>query len=157
PMRARVWSIAFAPDGTTLAAGGDSGDAAHCSLWDAATGKKIRDIDDAKGALVATAVTFSPDGKTLATGSRDGPLYLWEAATGKQRRELALDGIGVASLAFAPDGKSLAAGCYDGTVLVWNLADLARTDERNLGNLWADLADADAGRAYAAVMTMATM
>src|SRR3954471_7193777 len=35
-----------------------------------------------------SCVAFSADGKILASGSRDGQVYLWEVATGKELRRL---------------------------------------------------------------------
>ena len=71
-----VYSVAFSPDGKTLASG--SGDGA-VRLWDVATRQQIG------GPLTAHAgpvysVAFSPDGKTLASGSGDGTVRLWDVA-----------------------------------------------------------------------------
>ena len=77
-----VWSVAFSPDGKTLATGSANG---TVHLWDVATGRQT-------GALRTTgavySVAFSPDGKTLATGSYDGTAQLWDVATRRQIGEL---------------------------------------------------------------------
>ncbi len=58
-------------------------------------------------------VAFNPDGKTLAMGGDEGVLKLWNAATGKEPRAMAIDPEGrrrVRSLDFSLDGGTLAVG-----------------------------------------------
>ncbi|MFF3573846.1 WD40 repeat domain-containing protein [Nocardia jiangxiensis] len=68
-------SIAFSPDGTLLAAGGNFGSIA---LWNARTrqpdGAPLTGHTDK-----VTSVAFSPDGTLLATGSWDNTIRLWKA------------------------------------------------------------------------------
>jgi WD40 repeat protein len=71
-----VYSVAFSPDGKTLAAGSADG---TVGLWDVATGQQIGDPLAAPGGPVYS-VAFSPDGKTLAAGSADGTIRLWDVA-----------------------------------------------------------------------------
>ena len=70
-----VSSIAFSPDGKTLASG--SWDKT-IRLWDVATGKNTASL---KGhTLEVLSVAYSPDGKTLASGSDDQTVRLWDVA-----------------------------------------------------------------------------
>src|SRR6266508_2490891 len=72
-----VLAVAFAPDGKTLASGGQD---KTIRLWDVASGKELPRLEG-HGDWVS-AITFSPDGKYLVSASRDWTVRLWEAATG---------------------------------------------------------------------------
>ena len=72
-----VQSVAFSPDGATLASGTGIG---AVNLWDVATERNIATLDGHTSWV--WSVVFSPDGKTLASGSRDGTVKLWDVATG---------------------------------------------------------------------------
>ena len=108
-------SVAFSPDGHTLAAGDDAGD---IGLWDVATGHKIATLAEGSPVL---SVAFSPDGHTLAAGDDAGHIGLWDVATGHKIATLA-EGISVESVAFSPDGHTLAAGDDNDEIGVWDTA-----------------------------------
>jgi WD40 repeat protein len=74
-MPAAAPTIAFAPDGRTLAARGP-GRSVH--LWDIATGKEAGELKGHEGGV--TALAFAPDGKALASGSSDTTVLIWDAA-----------------------------------------------------------------------------
>ena len=127
-------SLAFSPDGKTLASGSDG----NIILWDVATRKPIgQPLTGHRGSI---SLTFSPDGKTLASGACEeslpsgcghGKMILWDVSpmlnTGAVTRqpmgqtfEYAHD---VSSLTFSPDGKMLAFGSYDyENIILWNVA-----------------------------------
>jgi WD40 repeat protein/serine/threonine protein kinase/tetratricopeptide (TPR) repeat protein len=111
----QVQSVAFAPDGKTLAAGDVDG---GVRLWDVATGKERLALPRQGGNMWGLA--YSPDGRTLATGSHIADIVrLWDPGNGKEKGNLPCKD--VLSLAFGPDGTTLAAGSNDGTVRLWNM------------------------------------
>jgi WD40 repeat protein len=71
-----VWSVAFAPDGKTLASGSEDG---TIKLWDPASGDQRLTLRGHTQRV--STVRFSPDGTTLASASWDGTVRLWRAAT----------------------------------------------------------------------------
>ncbi len=126
----RVHSVAFSPDGSTLASGCDQGtgpDGALVSggrrvrLWNVATRACIATLAGPQGA--ASSVAFSPDGTILASGNSSDPVHLWRLGGRFRRSMTTLPGdTGVMSVAFSPEGDVLATGNYDKTVRLWSLA-----------------------------------
>ena len=133
-----VSSVAFSPDGKTLATGDLDGMA---KVWNLATGQQIRSLANGHDLIFPQraqsifSVAFSPDGKTLATGDGRRHAALWNPATSRTRPWQRGDdcepghwppdgpsAVQVLSVAFSPDSKTLATGDDDGTARLWNLA-----------------------------------
>ena len=123
---AEVRSIAYSPDGKTLASGLSGG---QIRLWDARSGALLRTLDG--HANEVHSVAFAPDGNTLASGSEDKTIKLWDARSGELLRTLEGHINWVTSVAFAPDGKTLASSSYDNTIKLWDArsGELLRTLE----------------------------
>ena len=111
-----VSSIAFSPDGLTLA----SGSRETVRLWDVSSGQ-------VQATLVGhtdwiQSVAFSPDGLTLASGSRE-TVRLWDVSSGQVKATLQSQTGPIESVAFSPYGQILASsGSWDGTVRLWDVS-----------------------------------
>ncbi len=136
-------SVAFAPDGRTLAA---TRPGIGVVTWDLATWtpREYRDPDRADGGSPPPdshgwGLAYSPDGKTLAGGGshlgRDGTVTLWDVATG-QASDLGSSPSPVTSVAFAPDGKTVAAKDMSGTLSLWDLGSRAELDKIAAGRAY---------------------
>ena len=110
-----VWSVAFSPDGKTLASG--SWDQT-VRLWDVETEQLLHTLTGHTSHV--GSVAFSLDGQTLVSSDWDGNIRLWDPHTGKHKRTLNEHHGSVASVAFSADGDTLASGHGDHTIGLWN-------------------------------------
>ena len=111
-----VTSVAFSPDGQTLASGSED---KTIEMWKLDAGKRWYTLTGHSDWV--TCVAFSPDGKTLASSSRDKTIQIWDLNKGKWWYALTGHEDRVYSVAFSPNGQVLASGSRDKTVELWNL------------------------------------
>ena len=118
-----VWGVAWHPDGTRFASGGDN----TVRLWDLATGQQTSVLNTYDSVL---SVAWSPDGTTIAAGGTDGSVTFWTVATGRAITRTTYSAY-VYSVAFSPDGTILATsgreqlthpGNARATVRLWDVA-----------------------------------
>jgi WD40 repeat protein/uncharacterized caspase-like protein len=132
--RSDIMTIAFSPDGKTLATGGYD---YTIALWDLGTGKERKTLEGHKEDILSVA--FSPDGKTFVSGSRDFTIKIWNLVTGKVVHTLSGHTNGVLSVAISPDGKTLASGDADQALKIWDLGT---------GKLLATLQESELNSSY---------
>jgi RNA polymerase sigma factor (sigma-70 family) len=120
-------SLGLSPDGKTLV-GSDPRERV-LRLYDTVSGKELRSIGLQAGApdgvMVFLPLTsaFSADGKLVAAARAVNVVGVWEAATGREVRSVALpEGQKACTAAFSPDGRSLAVETADGAITLWELA-----------------------------------
>lgn len=115
-------TLAFNPDGTTLASAGKDG---TIRLWDMTTSDVAESVVIRHGDRGAVAgAEFSPDGQQLASLNwDDASIRLWDPITGAAKGPVIAFGDRLpAQMEFSPQGDVIASGTADGSIEFWNLA-----------------------------------
>jgi WD40 repeat protein len=110
-----VLSLAYSPDGNTLAASTSSGE---IRLWRLSDGQCV--LTCLGHTNWVRAIKFSPDGQYLASSSDDRTLKIWDLQDGTCIRTLG-EGIHSLGLSFSPDGRYLASGSDRNTIYYWEI------------------------------------
>ncbi len=150
-------ALGFSPDGHTLAT--TSFRDKTIGLWEVRSGQSRGSIighTDWVGSLA-----FSPDG-LLASASHDKTVRVWNVDTGEEMGCFRGHDSVVDPLAFSSDGQHLVSGSSDTTILVWDMKALPQprsalageVSPKELDAFWADLADADASKAFRSIRTL---
>ena len=124
-----AFSVAFSPDGHTLAVASADG---LTRLWDISNpGRPVKlgrplagPASYAISVALSRTVTLSP-WAARTSGCVCGTSLTWPGRYGWASRSPVPPGY-VYSVAFSPDGRTLAAGVTDGTVWLWRVTDPAR-------------------------------
>jgi WD40 repeat protein len=99
-----VTSVAFSPDGNTVATGSND---ETTRLWDVRTGKELRRLEGQFGRVVA--VEFSSDGQSVLTGGGRSAV-LFDASSGQQLNRFETIPGRVNSVAMSKDNRSVLTG-----------------------------------------------
>jgi RNA polymerase sigma factor (sigma-70 family) len=160
-----MWTFAFSPDARRLAVACDGGTLMLCDGHTCAEIRRLADHDlkredikvlmGGKRANQIRALAFSPDGKWFASAGSDTSVYIWETATGKEVLCLPGHEAEVSCVAFSPDGQTVFSYGQDGQGYLWNLKPKPAAGARAAMNeLWTDLAEANASKAYRAIWAL---
>jgi WD40 repeat protein len=134
---APMLSLAYAPDGATLAVGRKG--TVEAVLFETSTWKEkaaVRSPANVKGGGEINLIGFSPDGRRLAAGCADGVLsgahqeyglLIWDLSDPERPRRRPAPHY-LRALVFAPDGKTLV--CCNGGSPVIDLWDVASLHQR---------------------------
>ena len=126
-----VASLAFSPDGTTLAS--SAGDHS-VRIWDVPS-RRQRSVLGGQ-TTNSPDVKFSPDGNLLVlgdhVGARSGCRHCGISRQGERLRRVAaaLDLPAVVAVAISPDGETLAAADFKGQITFWDFSTLKTRSKR---------------------------
>jgi WD40 repeat protein len=141
------WSVAFSPDGTSLAVGNGDGSIILQDLFLGASETLQGELGRVR------TLAFSPDGRLLASGVNTpgvdhaiGLVQIWDLQANmavqmavqrlaEVRQTLRSHSDAVESVAFSSDGQILASAGRDSTIHLWNVADGVPEGEPLRGHL----------------------
>lgn len=147
-----VQSVAFSPDGETLASSSDA-----VRLWNVNTGRLLHTLREGDGHFFGGyRIAFSPNGKIIASTFEHGlvgvsklpddGIHFWDVQTGELVRTIRMSSL--QSLAFSPNGKIIAGGNILGNINLWDVQTATQLREFKGGEV-ADLAFSPDGKTLA--------
>jgi RNA polymerase sigma factor (sigma-70 family) len=135
-------------------------------VWETATGKIVGRVQTKSW---VAQIAFHPNNRFIATNDLAG-IHIHDTRSGEVIAHIKMPeavrssttmgrGSYAGCLAFSPDGLRLATGLPDSTILLWDVrlpeAAVNLLSAKELNARWADLADADAAKAWEAVDRLA--
>ena len=120
PLKYRVWSVAFSPNGKQVVSGSFD---KSVKLWNVETGTELSTMSGHSHNV--SCLAFKPDDPNiLVSGSWDKTLKIWDLSTAACLSTVNVDSE-VKSVAFSPCGKTIAAGCWNAKVVIVDVATVA--------------------------------
>lgn len=107
-------SIAYSPDGKTVASGNDTG---SVKIWDAATGKLTQTISGHSSKQIYTAA-FHTDSSTVTIGTKSA-IQIWNWQTGELVNTIPEPRSDVYSVSYSEDKKFIATGGSSHKARIW--------------------------------------
>jgi hypothetical protein len=162
----QTWPLAFSPDGRLLASnnfqraepdkdGKPGKEMRTLRLWEILTAAEVLSLPAAD----FNRVTFTRDNRLMAVAAPKQEIVVWDLRHGREWRRFKGFDAEVIDLTFSPDGRQLISGLSDSTLLIWDVGrrdtSTSKLDAERLTKVWADLAGADAPRAFRARGTLA--
>ncbi|MYF55252.1 hypothetical protein F4225_05705 [Candidatus Poribacteria bacterium] len=108
-------SLAYAPDGKTVAAGNDNG---SVNIWDVTTGKRIQTIPGHPSKRIHTAA-FSTDSSTVTIGTKS-ELQIWNWQTGELDKTIPEPRCDVYSVSYSQDKNLIATAGSSKKARIWD-------------------------------------
>lgn len=126
-----LYSLAFSPDGKTVAGGGESyphqdedgnfrGEG-RLDVWDVVKGERKHKFSG-KNMFSIRSLAFSPDSNLLVAGDQFGKIHLVDPNTGKKIKRLEGHSETVEAISFSSHMRTFASGSIDGTLYIWDVA-----------------------------------
>ncbi len=132
PNQSEVTSLAFSPNGQTLASGSQDG---TIKLWDWHNLTNSREYTLEKHSSRILSVAFSPDGRTLAsfteTEKKKGKLNIRGLSKNSSTKNIPFY-ITYSAVTFKQGDDILASACEDGTISLWRVSSDGLIDDAKL-------------------------
>lgn len=113
-----VQSLAFSPDGSSLAAGLFNG---PVKVWSVFTSTLVTQLHGHKGAV--RCVDFSENGDYLLSGGDDGVIKLWNIQREREVASFSENKAMIMDVSFLPGTSRFVSGGYDGYIRMWDTND----------------------------------
>jgi WD40 repeat protein len=117
-----AYTLAFSPDGATVAAAFSTAGVGQFLFWDASSGERIRSVR--VHSKIAHTIAYRADGLRIATAGDDGAVALWDASSNRITLKFQAHEKSAYCAVFSRDGNSLATVGDDGVAKVWDVPKL---------------------------------